>query len=139
MSKKKRRYNRKKQKKKNVSIQSSCCDRHHIFWTRRSYSQHPWALKLRNHPYSIVLIPKNTLHREIHHNVPEVPLPKEIVCERVYNELERLWNFGAIKDTDDIIKRLDLLIFVMKYAADDTVEVLEQQRAIASRYYKKDE
>lgn len=138
MSKKKRRYNRKKQnKKKNVS--SSCCDRHHLFWTRRSYSQHPWALKLRNHPYCIVPIPKNTLHREIHHYIPKVPLPNEQTCQSTYEQLVMLEEHGALKDSDGIIKRLDLLIFVMKYAADDTVEVLEHQRVIASRYYKKDE
>lgn len=132
MSKKKRRYSKKLKKKQRTQVVSNCCDRHHIFWTRRSYSQHPWALKLRNHPYCIVLIPKNTLHREIHQNVVEVPLPSEMVCESTFKELNRLWDFGAITENDGIIKRLDLLIFIMKYAADDTVEVLQQQRDIAS-------
>ena len=82
-------------------------------------------------------IPKDTLHKEIHHSILEVPLPSEIVCEDTYNQLVMLEKRGALKD-DNIIQRLDLLIFMMDCVAEDTVRVLKEQKDIALRYYKKD-
>ena len=134
MAKKKRRY---KKKKGPCGTCSKAMDNHHLFWTRRQYAKGFWANKLRLHPYCIVLIPKNTLHKEIHSEIPEVPIPKECICESVYNQLKILWEFGAIGDDDSLQKRVDLLVFCLKCVADETVEVLEKQKEIANRYTKK--
>lgn len=126
VSKKKRRYKKKQSKKK---YRANDC--HHIFWTRRSYGKSPWTQKLRSHPYCIVFIPKDTIHAAIHREMDGVPLPNDITCESVVRELNRLWAFGAIKDSDSLAFRIDLLVFMMKYVADDTVEALERQKNIS--------
>lgn len=134
MSKKRRRYQKKHHKKK--TFVCTCQDRHHLFWTRTEYAKHFWANKLRLHEYCIVPIPKSTLHREIHHEVRWVPIPREEICKQTYEELERLRSFGVLKE-DNIIKRLNLLIFILEYAADDTTDALKKQLEIATRFYKK--
>lgn len=134
MSKKKRRYQKKHHNKVRVC---TCVDKHHLFWTKTEYAKHFWANKLRLHEYCIVPIPKNTLHREIHQEVRRVPIPREEICKQAYEELERLRNFGALNDNDGIIKRLNLLIFMLEYVADDTANALKKQLEIATRFYKK--
>lgn len=135
MSKKKRRYAKKH--RRSAAPQTSSFNLHHILWIRRKWDKASWSHKLRNHPYMKVSIPKDTLHKWIHQAVYEVPIPREIICQKAYEEIERLYKFGAISDNDNIIKRLDLLIFILKYVADDTVAALEAQKEIATRFYHK--
>lgn len=83
-----------------------------------------------------VPIPKDTLHKWIHQAVFEVPIPSELVCQQAYKEIDMLYEFGAISDSDNIVKRLVLLIFILEYAADDaTIAALETQKEIATRFY----
>lgn len=128
--KKKRRY--KKKTKKPISC-TTCAvkDRHHLLYQRRHYTGF-WANKLRYHPYSIILIPKNTMHRAIHRAVDDITVPSEDKCKDVYERLCEKWDAGEVKETDNIEKRLDVLIELFA-SAPATIECLKRQKDVAKK------
>lgn len=126
--KKKRRYER---HRKTSHAPSQAFDRHHIWFQRKHYSGF-WANKLRNHPYSIILIPKNTIHRAIHRAVEDITVPSEDKCKDLYLKLCERWNAGELKETDSLEKRLD--VFIDMFASEsETVKCLEATKDAAKK------
>jgi hypothetical protein len=124
MSKKKRRA-----KKQN----NATCNRHHCLWVARNWNR-PWARKLREHPYMVISIPMNTEHKMIHANISGIPVLPEHFCEVAYKEIDRLWEFGAIHDTDPLSFRMKVLIAILDCTNDATVKALKKQKQIAEEF-----
>ena len=134
MSKKKRRYERRICKK--TDCKASGCDKHHIFFTRHSWRA-GLAFALRHNPYSIVTIPRATLHRQLHESAPTVPVPSNYVIEGAFEQLDFLEKHGAISETDGLEKRLKVFVALFECVAEPTAEALRKQLEIAQNYYHK--
>lgn len=89
------------------------CDRHHLFYWRRMYGK-GLAKVLRQHWFTSVVIPTDTLHRAIHREVVTVPVPPDRVIRKALEHLRRLEKAGAITDVDSIEKRLAVLIVLFE-------------------------
>ena len=121
-----------KKKKKRKRVFRNSCDWHHLLWTRRSYDK-GYARALRQHPYTGCYIPRDTLHRLIHHEIKTVPVPDGSDARRVYELLVRMENAGELDFNDGILERLDFLINHLESPA--TVRVLIKQKQIVNNFY----
>lgn len=135
--KKKHRYGKKYKKKNRRSVVKACKveDRHHILWMRRSWAKVPSANKLRNHWYMIILIPKNTLHAYIHQQVKSIPVPREITAAGALRQLELLEQYGAIHETDDIQRRLMIIMALFECCEPATYAALKAQSDAVRKFY----
>lgn len=130
MSKKKRRH-----RNKRVSI-SNHLDRHHICYQRR-YWKGEALHELRDFWYSIILIPRDTLHHEIHQEVEAVPPPKNINARHALVQLRLLEKYGAIKETDSLEFRLKVYIALFEYTDKKTADGFRKQLEIVRRFNQK--
>lgn len=136
MSKKKRRLSRRiKQSRKNQNL-SARQDIHHLLWTKRSWKG-GYIGQLRMHWYCRAPIPKDTLHREIHHYIGSIPLPRGISAKGALEQLVYLEKYGGISPDDNIEKRLKVLIALFECVEDCTADALKIQLAIVRRFYEK--
>lgn len=133
MSKKKRRYSRRKRKHRTAL--NCSLDRHHICYQCRLWKL-PTLRELREFWYSIILIPKNTLHREIHKQVTLVPPPKAINAKDALEQLRALERQGAIKESDSLEKRLMLFIALFDCIEPDTAEGFKKQLEVVCKFNK---
>ena len=108
-------------------------DRHHLLYQRRHWNS-GWALRLRNHPYMIKLIPRETLHRIIHENVSNIPQPSGKECKTAYELISCLDKEGKIKESDPLEKRIELLLSC--FENPETRKALIKQREVISQFYK---
>ena len=134
VSKKKRRFERRVCRR--VDCKASGCDKHHIFFTRRAWRS-GLAFALRHNPYSIVMIPRATLHKQIHESARSVPVPSNYAIEGAFEQLNLLEKRGAISETDNIEKRLKVFIALFECIADPTANALRKQLEIVQNYYHK--
>lgn len=107
-------------------------DRHHVFYQRRHYTT-SLAKALRDHPYCLVPIPRDSLHHAIHNVVVDVPVPEAKVLKTVLRRLDALWDAGTITPLDTIEQRLELLITLLT-AAPATQQALQAQLVICRQY-----
>ena len=121
-------------KKKKKNLFPFGFDNHHLFYTKMIYNT-KYTNKLREHPYCKCTIPKGTLHHNIHKEVRYVPVPREISAKAALEELEKLKEYGAIRDDDSIIKRLKTLICIFDGCDQPTADALKKQLAVAMDYY----
>ena len=133
MAKQKARYKRRKYRNAKVR-NTTCLDRHHIFYQRRKYGYGCLA-SLRLFSYCIVPIPKNTLHYEIHQSLSHVPVPKEVSTQDALYQLRMLKRYGAIKDEDPIELRLKVLIALFECCDQPTADALKKQLDIVNKFY----
>ena len=89
------------------------------------------------HWYCSVLIPRETLHREIHHFIGSVPVPRSSSIKIVLRQLDFLERYEAISKDDPIEKRLRVLIALFECIEDDTADALKCQLKIVNRFYSK--
>lgn len=123
-------------KKKKRGVNNKRCDTHHLFWQRRKWNR--GELKsLRLHPYCRVEIPKNTLHHQIHSEIKQIPTPHPRNAREAREHLNYLKNYGAIKETDSIEKRLRILISIFDYVEPRTAKALKKQLEIVYKYRQK--
>ena len=85
----------------------------------------------------MVSIPANTLHREIHEYVGDIPVPRVRHLKEALDEINRLLEFGVIGLDDPLLNRIDLLIFMWDYVEPDTVVALKKQRKVVARFYER--
>ena len=131
MSKAKKRYRRKKAS--NTSNGSpTACDRHHIFFQKRHWTG--ILAELRKYEYCVVSIPKDTLHRQIHEYIGDIPTPRPASAREVLWELRVLYRYGGISDDDDIEKRLNVLISLFECIEQPTADGLKRQLSIVQKY-----
>lgn len=56
-----------------------------------------------------------------------IPVPSGRSCKKAFEQIEILYKHGAIKETDTIQQRLELLIFILDYVEPETVKALRKQ------------
>lgn len=131
MSKLKKRYMKRK-KSKTHCVSNSAKDRHHILYQRRHYTG--VLSDLRNYEYCVVSIPKNTLHRQIHEYLGDIPAPRPASAREALWQLRVLYRYGGISDTDDIEKRLLVLISLFECVEQPTADALKEQLSIVRNH-----
>lgn len=112
-------------------------DRHHLLWQAAHYG-HGYAKMLRIHPWLIMLIPRDTLHHEIHSKIGDIPVPNDELCKAAYLELvqaetEGLLDYGATAEY-----RIDWLLnhFTIDNAPLTYLALINQRDVIHSFYQR---
>ncbi|MBQ2644262.1 hypothetical protein IJG14_01650 [bacterium] len=81
-------------------------------------------------------IPRDTLHREIHSKIHDIPCPNGRECKEAFETLLKLERLGAIDIVNDTCEqRLDFLIKLWKDKCPATVAILQWQKDVISKYY----
>lgn len=132
MAKKKKRYLRQDRKQRREQIQANAYDRHHIFFQKRHWTG--ILAELRKYEYCVVSIPKDTLHRQIHEYIGDIPTPRPASAREVLWELRVLYRYGGISDDDDVEKRLNVLISLFECVEQPTADGLKRQLSIVQKY-----
>lgn len=107
----------------------------HLLWIKSKWSR-GYVKALRNHAWMKVLIPRDTLHKEIHHQIRTVPLPDKMDAKHTFELLTRLEASGELDMDAGIQERLEFLIAHM--TTPETVAVLEKQLAIVRQFYSRE-
>lgn len=113
----------------------SICDAHHLLFIRRDYSS-GYARALREHPFLRCYIPRDTLHKEIHHRLSHIPVPEGRDARRVFEYLMRLERNGELDYDADILPRLQFLIDQLE--TPSTVAALKEEYKIISEFYERE-
>lgn len=61
-------------------------DCHHLLWSRHDW-QNGYASELRSHPYFGIRIPQDSLHRQIHLEISNIPVPGGEACHKALEAL----------------------------------------------------
>lgn len=126
---------RKKKRRSSVVINYSSQDWHHFLWQKRHWSK-GWAKRLREHPYCGATIPKYTLHRYIHEEIGDIPLPEEKYCKMAFEAIESWLEAGFISIDDPVDKKLETLVKCFNAKNPQTAEKLRKQIKIVARFYE---
>lgn len=111
-------------------------DWHHFLFQRRHWQQ-GYAKALREHPYMGKYIPRDTLHREIHSKIHDIPTPNGSECKLAFEELIKREREGTIDvERDSCARRLNFLIELWREKCPATVAILEWQRDVIAKFYK---
>lgn len=132
--KKRRKTKRKSKAIKNKAIRNQF-DKHHIFYIRRKWRR-GILNQLRQHPYCVVLIPRDTLHLYIHSNLAAVPVARGCIVKEVLFHLKVLNEYGAIGLDDPIEKRLLVLTALFDCADQATADALKEQLRLVHEFKK---
>lgn len=108
-------------------------DRHHLCYPRNSWN-YGFAKKLRNMPYLIVEIERETVHQGIHACVPYVPVPSGQACSMAIVKLHELYADNVISDDDSLTKRLSVLISVFEELDPDVAYAFEEQLKVVCKF-----
>lgn len=111
-------------------------DRHHILYIRKEWNKGKLN-KLRLHPYCIVPMDRDSLHRYLHVHLACIPAPSGGVADSVLMQLEFLERYGAIGQEDDVEKRITVLIALFECIAQPTADALKEQLHIIREFYIK--
>ena len=106
-------------------------DNHHLLWTRHNYDR-GYARALRNHPYCQALIPKETLHKNIHHALRCIPVPSGADAKNVFELLVWLERLELLNFDDPIERKLMFLIENIK--TESTLHALEAQLKVVTDF-----
>lgn len=109
-------------------------NQHHLFYIRRSWNTKK-PKQLRAYSYCIISIPV-VLHERIHAEVTNVPVPRASSIDSAIDQLDYLSRYRAIKPTDNIEKRLCVLIALFECIEPETAEALKQQLRIVREFYR---
>lgn len=135
MSKKKKKH-RSKHTLKNVRKITDQKNRHHLLWPHNSWDFGSLRA-LRDNPYCVCMIQRDTLHHEIHEKMCCVPTPRVRSAHYALEQIQYLMNVGAISVDDPIEEKLDLLIHLFDYIEPSTTEALRKQMKIVHESNKK--
>lgn len=130
MSKAKKRYG--KSRRTTSVVVPTSKDKHHIFFQKRCYKGA--VSSLRSYWYCVVSIPRDTLHRQIHEAVRNVPTPKPSSAREAVEELRTLYKYGGISEKDDIEKRLKVLAALFDCIEQPTADALRKQLSVVQEY-----
>ena len=128
MAKKKRR----KSKKRNYKLEDS----HHILYQKRHWGR-SCLKELRDYNYCIIDIPRDTLHRQIHEWLGDIPAPSDYSAKEALRNIRLLEKQGAIDNSDPLEKRLKILIALFDCIEQPTADALKKQLDIVYEFYKK--
>lgn len=110
-------------------------DKHHLCFPRKDWNK-GYAHAIRGHWYFVVEIPKDTLHPEIHHTVPSVPVPRGSSAKDAYEQVVMLESYGVLHKTDPIEKRLRLLVALFDCADQPTADAFKEQLKVITNFKK---
>ena len=96
-----------------------------------------YLAELRDFPYCVVSIPRDSLHRYIHEWMSDVPAPRNVNAKSALLQLRMLEGYGAISENDSIEKRLRLLIALFDCVEQPTADAFRKQLDIVCKFYKK--
>lgn len=133
MSKKKKRYN--KRRKKQPRPVSKIRDKHHLCYQRNKW-QRGNLRQLRDYWYCKVLIPRDTLHKKLHLEMPDIPTPSDSSAKSALEQLEMLEQYSAISEYDSIERRLDLLASLFDCSDQPTANAFRKQLEIVREFRK---
>lgn len=108
-------------------------------WQANRWNSEGYASLLHNHEYLIKAIPRDTLHRDIHRQIADIPMPGETECRRAFLEIERRLECGEIDITNDTIEqRIDVLLESWTFdLCPKTFLLMKWQKEIVSDYYRR--
>ncbi|MDO4802564.1 MAG: hypothetical protein Q4A15_10405 [Prevotellaceae bacterium] len=127
---------KKKKRKVPRKFDPNRCDWHHFLWIKSKWNT-GYAKRLREHPYCGAYIPQMTLHREIHQELSNVPLPDGKYCKQALEAINSWLEAGFISLDDPVEKKIEMLIKCFKVNCPNTAKVLEKQRQIVSEFYRR--
>lgn len=107
----------------------------HLWYPRHDYSK-GYAQGLRGHWYSVVEIPRETLHAQIHAEVTHIPVPRGDIAKEAYKHLLVLEFNGAISKRDPVEKRLGLFIAFFDGCYYPTADAFRKQLDVIRRFYR---
>lgn len=108
-------------------------DSHHLLWIGKHWN-YGYLEKLRKYWYCKALVPRVTLHRYIHRNLQEIPVPREESAKSVLEQLKLLEFYGAIHQEDSVEQRLKILIALFEYLEPLTAKALERQLILVREF-----
>lgn len=111
-------------------------DRHHILYIRREWNKGKLEL-LRLHPYCIIPLDRDTIHRYLHIHLACIPAPSGRVVDGILEQLKYLEDHKAIGPQDSIEKRLTVLIALFECIAQPTADALKEQLRLVREFYIK--
>jgi hypothetical protein len=111
-------------------------DKHHILYIRKEWSKGKLD-KLRLHPYCIISLDRDTIHRYLHVHLACIPAPSGRVVDPILEQLELLEKYGAISQEDSLEKRLTILIALFECIAQPTADALKEQLRLTREFYIK--
>lgn len=111
-------------------------NRHHCCFIKAKWKGR-YTSAIRDFHYCIIPIPRDTLHRLIHLNVYEIPVPSELAAKRAYENLLLLDENGALSNDDSIEMRLMLLAALFDRSAPATAKGFRDQLAVAHKFYNR--
>lgn len=111
-------------------------DKHHIFWIRKEWSKGELN-KLRLHPYCIISVHRDTLHKFLHTHLACIPVPDKYIVNEVLEHLKYLEAYKAISLNDPIEKRLKVLIAIFDCVEQETADALREQLKLVYEFNKK--
>ena len=135
---KKRKLKKRIQKSQNKrQFNPSVKDRHHLLWQAAHYNC-GYAKRLRLHPWLIMLIPRDTLHHEIHCKIGDIPVPNDELCKAAYLELAQAETEGLLDYNSHAEDRIDWLLdhFTIDNAPRTYLALLHQREIIHSFYQR---
>ena len=106
-------------------------DKHHIFYIRKEWNKGELD-KLRLHPYCIVKVRRNTLHRYLHTHLAYIP--DERCVQDMVDCLKFLEDNKAIGPKDQLEKRLAILISLFELVEQPTADALKEQLKIVHEF-----
>lgn len=113
---------------------SAHCDYHHIFFQGRHWKQ-GYAKVLREHPYCGAYIPQNTLHREIHSKIHDVPTPNGKDCKEALEAINSWLDGGYISLDDPLDVKLEMITKCFRMKCPATTAILDWQFQIVTKFY----
>lgn len=123
---------RKRYKKKRPPI-TKVRDKHHLCYQRRKW-QRGYLRLLRDYWYCRVYIPRDTLHRKLHLELKDVPVPQNASAKAALEQLEHLEKYSAISEFDSIERRLDLLASLFDCSDQATADAFREQLRIVREF-----
>lgn len=132
----KRNIRRRRRRRERAIARKHQQDTHHLCYYKKSWRANVGANRLREFYYCKILIPRDTLHKRIHANVPMVPVPRSISALGALEQLRLLERYEAIGPEDPLEKRLMLLAALFDCIEQPTADAFRAQAEVAHEFYK---
>ena len=111
-------------------------DYHHILFQGRHWKQ-GWAKILREHKYCGGYIPQDTLHREIHSKIHDIPTPNGSECRKAVEALNSWLDAGYISLDDPIERKIEMIAKCFRANCPATTAILDWQREVVIKFYQR--
>ena len=123
---------RKKRRRKH-DVNLTAKDWHHCLFQKRHWKI-GWAKVLREHPYCGTLLPTHTLHRYIHENITDIPVPDGKACRIAFDVINNWLEADYISVDSPLEQKLAVLSSIFNKMSPDTAYALRKQLEIVRNY-----